>query len=255
MNNERDFKSIPLPPKHRIYEVGDEIAYGAHDQAVIEAISADGRLYDLTVTNDRKKSYQTEPNLVSQYRKNIPWTSLMPMSTRDKDAQPPAFSNSEYYPLSYMQQDIYSLLSRCYNNYEGVDFDPDYQRGHVWEMEDKISLLDSIFAKRDIGKFVFNSRDYADEGPLCEIIDGKQRLSAIKEFAEDRYKYRGYYFSELNWQDRNTFSNKSVSVAELDEATEEEILETFLAVNITGRQQNTDHINHVKELLKEKNDA
>ena len=32
---------------------------------------------------------------------------------------------------------------------------PDYQRGYVWEQEDKELLLDSIFKNIDIGKFVF----------------------------------------------------------------------------------------------------
>lgn len=240
------YANIPLPPAHRTYRVGDEVKYGNHDEAIVTEVSPDGRIYTVRVTNNKRKSYQTEDVLVTN-EQIVTWIQLMPIADHIETEQ---FSNPDYYPLTYQQRDISGLLGMVYSEY-GFDFDPDYQRGHVWELEDKVALIDSIMAKRDIGKFVINNRKWHDTDPLAEIIDGKQRLSAIKEFYEDGFAYKGKLFSQLHPIDRNAFRNKAVSVATLEEASREEILETFLAVNITGRQQNLDHLENVKTLLKQ----
>lgn len=244
------FETIPPCPNHRQYAVGDQVIYGAHDKAIITNASADSRLYDVEVTNNRRKSYQKEDNFVSELHKDINWMQLLPMSSMDIEGKQ-VESEVGYQPINYTQRDINSLILMCHNEYGGIDFEPDYQRGNVWGHEDKLLLIESIMAKRDIGKFVVNNRPWNDEGPLQEIVDGKQRLSCIKEFYEDGFKYKGKFYSELHYYDRITFKNHSVSVAMLNEASREEILKTFLAVNITGKVQNFDHIEHVKELLGE----
>lgn len=55
-----------------------------------------------------------------------------------------------------------------------------YQRDYVWSQEDKESLIDSIFNHIEIGKFVLVFKGY--EGDMYEVLDGKQRLSALQEF-------------------------------------------------------------------------
>ena len=67
--------------------------------------------------------------------------------------------------------------------HRGLIDNPDYQRGYVWTLEDKQKLIQSIFNRADIGKFVFiedeNYREYR-----LEVIDGKQRLRAILDYYE-----------------------------------------------------------------------
>lgn len=72
--------------------------------------------------------------------------------------------------------------------------DPDYQRDYVWADKDKEYLLDSIFSKLDIGKFVLVEQDskvWFETHNMYEILDGKQRLSTLVAFYENRIPYHG----------------------------------------------------------------
>ena len=133
----------------------------------------------------------------------------------------------------------------------GVDFDVEYQREHVWELTDKVALIDSIFNNIDIGKFVFVQRSFNTREKLYEIIDGKQRLTALREFYEDRFQYKGYFFSELNPVDKNNFENHSIVYGYLENPDKRAIFETFIKLNTTGRPMENKDIQKVKKLLDE----
>jgi hypothetical protein len=82
--------------------------------------------------------------------------------------------------LHYSQRSLDGLVHMFYSF--GINMDPDYQRGLVWTLEDKQALIESIFDDVDIGKFVFAQRPFEANAPGYEIIDGKQRLSALIDF-------------------------------------------------------------------------
>jgi hypothetical protein len=84
-------------------------------------------------------------------------------------------------------------LGWWFKNRSKIDFDPDFQRtARVWKERDKIFLIDSIlngfdipkiyvadFTKRNIPSLNKRNKDYA-------VIDGKQRLTAICAFFDNR---------------------------------------------------------------------
>lgn len=240
------YASVPPVPETRKFEIGEEVLNGAHAKAVVRDIIEDGRVYVLDVYVDKSRKKDGSELVVEE--RIVSWPNVLPLSARNLEVE--KYTDDKYYPLSYQQRDIYGLLVMLYSEY-GFDFDPDYQRDHVWELEDKVDLIDSILAKRDIGKFVINHRPWHDTEPLNEVIDGKQRLSAIKEFYEDGFRYKGKLFSELHPRDRATFEGKAVAVAITNELNRTEILKIFLAVNTTGRPQCLDHLENVKKLLEE----
>lgn len=132
-----------------------------------------------------------------------------------------------------------------------VDFNPVFQRGYEWEFEDKEFLIDSIFKGVDIGKFSFVKHSYShyeDTGFLYTILDGKQRLSALLDFIECRFTYRGKYYNELSPKDRNHFDNFPISRGEVTTDDLEEMIDYFLILNTTGKVVGEDHLNKVKEL-------
>jgi len=138
--------------------------------------------------------------------------------------------------------------------HSGVDFDVDYQCEHVWELTDKVVLIDSIFNNIDIGKFVFVWRDFGVKEKLYEIVDGKQRLTALKEFYEDRFMYKGYFFSELNPVDKNKFESHNIVYEYLENSDKRAIFETIFKLNTTGKPMKNKDIEKVKKLLHELND-
>lgn len=152
--------------------------------------------------------------------------------------------------------EMYSLLN--YHYLFGVDFNPDYQRGSVWDEEDREKLLDSIFAGREIGRFVFKQLPFIranDDGNYYEIVDGKQRMLTLLAFYENRFPYKGVFYNDLSVLDKNCFMDASIGVAELDQnTTRAEVLEVFLALNEGGKPVAKEVLDHARELLKGETD-
>ena len=138
------------------------------------------------------------------------------------------------------------------SDYAGVDFSPEYQRDYVWSQEDKEKLIDSIFNNITIGLFVFVKRPFDEYGKGYEVIDGKQRLTALVDFYEDRFPYKGVYYSQLSFSDSNHFDTYGVSIGVLSESsTEKEKYAAFLAVNTFGKVMDEKHLESVKRVYEQ----
>ena len=82
-----------------------------------------------------------------------------------------------------------------------------------------------------------------------EILDGKQRLSTLIEFYENRIKYKGKFYNELSGNDRYVFKHHSISVAEVDATDKQTILKYFLMLNRTGKVMSSEHLATVESML------
>lgn len=234
---------LTVPPKRRIYKVGQRVRWGAHNETYIREVYADGKYYlteTLGIIRDRNTAARDEFHILR-------WFDLLPYNT-NKNTD---FTKKEKYYIRMLNSPISSLINMVHSNHAGVDMDVEYQREHVWKLSDKVDLINSIFDNIDIGKFVFIQRNGKYEGKYYEILDGKQRLTAITEFYEDRFKYKGFYFSELSFNDQHEFTNHQVSYGYLENPNKEAIFESFIKLNTCGKPMATKHIDHVKKLLNE----
>ncbi len=131
--------------------------------------------------------------------------------------------------------------------------DPDYQRDYVCAVKYKDYLLDSIFSKLDIGKFVLVEQDskvWFETHNMYEILDGKQRLSTLVAFYENRIPYHGVYYNQLSGLDKNTFQTLGVSYAIVNSTAEKkQVLEYFLALNRSGRIMSREQLERVEKML------
>ncbi len=234
---------ITTPPKRRTYKKDERVRWGAHNESYVREVYADGKYYLVeTIGVVRERN-----GMPSNEKMILRWFDIFPYNvTKDTN-----FTKKEKCFIRILNSPISSLINMVHANHAGVDFDADYQREHVWTMKDKIDLITSIFDNIDIGKFVFIQRSGGYEGRYYEILDGKQRLTAITEFYEDRFKYKGYYFSELSFRDQYKFTEHMVSYGYLENPNKETIFETFIKLNTCGKPMNIKHINHVKKLLSE----
>jgi hypothetical protein len=232
-----DIKSVRerfLPQPTRFFEVGEVIEYGNHDNATIVKVFDEGMFYEVTSEQLKGDTHF------------IPWCSLFKFHKNNKER----LFNVNQFGINFINSVIGGLLHKVYDF--GVDFDPVYQRGYVWSETQKLNLIDAIMDDRDIGKFIFSSLPFESGKPSYRIIDGKQRLSTICEFFEDRLKWKGKYFSELSIMDRYHFREKSLSCAEIGEVSIEREMEIFLSVNENGTPIPTEHLDKVKQMLKNK---
>ena len=136
-----------------------------------------------------------------------------------------------------------------------------YQRDFVWTKKDKQLLIESIYQGIDCGKILVRKRswEYLEDAQkkgetelsFNDIVDGKQRLNAVKEFIEDKFKdIHGNFYSDLsNYAQNALVEHQLFSYAEMSEdTTDSEVIKQFLKMNFTGVPQSKEHINFVKSI-------
>lgn len=117
-------KNSGTPTYH--FAVGGRVQVGHLPNCVVEEVMDDGAMYLIRVTTKNNVEYSCWA-----------WTSVRPLDD-DKDTHF-AKRDSALSRLHYSNRSMYSLLSFHY--LFGVDFKPDYQRGSVWDEEDREKLL------------------------------------------------------------------------------------------------------------------
>jgi uncharacterized protein with ParB-like and HNH nuclease domain len=148
-----------------------------------------------------------------------------------------------------------------------IDYDvflPSYgrnlQRGFVWDIEQKRSLIYSIFKGIYIPPICLVQIEHTTDlhSPVTlQIIDGKQRLSTLMSFIHGEFSIvlQGveYYFKDLNSVNKSIViqfdfkckriyspyykDNKALHV------TDDEKLQWFKLINFAGTPQDNEHIN------------
>lgn len=245
-------RNIPSPCIQ--YSVGDRVKYGNWDWSAVLKVYENGLYYKLvSVTRKTNRNIPDESELKIHY---IAWFDFTPYRSLDEWEQTETLTQDEDIRFSFQQRDINSLLAHYFGKY-GIDLEPEYQRGNVWTLEQKQSLIDSIFHNVDIGKFCIIKRPWGPDGmkpltpKLYEMLDGKQRLTAIVEFFTGRFSYKGKYYNDLKPHDKQHFKYYSLSYAETDPLTDEQKYRYFLKLNTTGTPVDPAHMDKVRKMLEE----
>lgn len=137
-----------------------------------------------------------------------------------------------------------------------------YQRGFVWNTEQKQLLIESIYKGISCGVILIRKRGWktlekmAENGEteiaFSDIVDGKQRLDAVRGFIKGDFPdIHGNYFADLSNKSQHLFGNHQLfQYAEMSENTsDEETLFQFLKMNHEGVPQSKEHLKFVEKLL------
>ena len=151
-----------------------------------------------------------------------------------------------------------SELFRLKRRSAKIDFDvylesigKNLQRGYVWDIRQKRELINSIIIGRNIPNLSIFER--SDERKF--IIDGKQRLSSMFDFLDDKFTIiledKEYLFSELpkDYQDHiEMFNITYYSIFEISKniVSEKMLFDWFDFINFAGTPQDEEHINDIK---------
>ena len=211
----------------RMFSKGDRVYWGAKNEDIVDEVFDEGRFYGF------KKGL---------YYKVIPWISVFPVGCNSGVN----IAKKDDVKMTFHGAMISSLLYKAY--YTKLDMNPFYQRDYVWELEDKVNLIDSIFNNIDIGKFSFIEEDFE-----YEVLDGKQRLTALMDFYEDRFRYKGKLFSELSYKDKSHFENYKVTIGETSNLSDVQKAKYFYRLNRAGRVMNENHLEKVLEFISNEN--
>lgn len=135
------------------------------------------------------------------------------------------------------------------------DMDQPYQRGVVWGTKRKQNLIKSLLMDVPVPAIVLNDRrraGFAQSGYdqprnwLMAVVDGKQRVSAIREFVSDGFSVPARWFgaageeirfSQLAHRDQNSVMNLLLPVSIGQFATLDDERELFDLINFGGLAQ------------------
>lgn len=138
---------------------------------------------------------------------------------------------------------IDSFISMDKSN--GLNFNASYQRNLVWTDFQKEELISSVVEWVPINAIYYN--EYTESEPY-EVIDGKQRLTTILNYCNDKFKWKGYLFSELPPIYQAFIKGFSISVHLTRYKTVEECEKLFERINFYGtpheRKTNVTELNN-----------
>lgn len=141
------------------------------------------------------------------------------------------------YPVS-----IY--VSRFDDEIEGRYFVPPYQRNLAWNIEQQSQFIESLLVGLPIPFMFF----YQTQGGRMEIVDGSQRMRAMRAFLKENIKLKdlvlvpelnGFKFDDLPEDRRNKLEDVTIRTIVLDTGTDPSTrAEMFARINRSGTTAN-----------------
>lgn len=135
----------------------------------------------------------------------------------------------------------------------GLDLDPDFQRAHVWTRSQQIAYVEFILRGGRTGREVlFNqsgwqSRASTNRGEPLVLVDGKQRLQAVRRFLSNEIPAFGSKFKE--YADRLPLLGPDFIFMVNDLPTRAAVLQWYIELNAGGTVHKPKEIEKVRALL------
>ena len=149
------------------------------------------------------------------------------------------------------------VLNGKQNAYK-VDFDFDVflpsiqenlQRDFVWKQERQISYIESLF-RRDfmLMPVMVNLVRNNDGTKTIKVVDGKQRLNAIRAFINGEFCVHGFYFKNLG-QGFYSYVSRLVFEVYYDDLSDEQLVALFDKVNFLNEPQDKVRFLKIKDKI------
>lgn len=186
----------------------------------------------------------------------------------DQDITSDTDVSQDVYPASInVSQDDNSVyeLKRQYDKGR-IQLSPTYQRGNVWTQKQKSELIESILMGIPLPIMYF----FQDDSGNKQVVDGKQRLSALFDYMEDKFSLselsimegiKGKKFKNLDGIDQGKIEDYKVSINIIKPPTPDRIkFDIFDRVNRGGTRLNNQEMRNAiyqgkaTELLEELKD-
>ena len=172
----------------------------------------------------------------------------------------PKFADIKQMTIAYYAVDIsWTSFENWLESHKdlGVDLDPIFQRGYVWTQLQKTQYVEFILRGGKSGKDIYWNcphwmkwgRKGSEKKPIT-IVDGKQRLSAVLDFLENKIPTYGAYYKEYT---DPVFLGVTMFRFHVNDLTDEaDVLRWYIELNTGGTAHTQEEINKVKNLLNTK---
>lgn len=156
--------------------------------------------------------------------------------------------------LHYFEEYIERLIEEY-----GLELNPDFQRGHVWNEEKQIRFVEYFLRGGCSGTALyFNHPTWMDfhKNKIqvgydeMVLVDGLQRTTAILRFLRNEIMiFDNYYFEDF--EDKFSLTDNSFEIHINNLSTRREVLTWYLEMNAGGVVHTEEELNKVRLLLKE----
>ena len=125
---------------------------------------------------------------------------------------------------------------------------PDFQRGHVWSVEQQISYVEyKLKGGYGANDLLWNCPGWMNtyDGPY-QLVDGLQRLTAVRDFIKNRIPIFGWYYKDIEGH----IPTRCEFIWHVNNLkTRAEVLRWYIEINEGGIVHTKDEIDKVKRLL------
>lgn len=134
----------------------------------------------------------------------------------------------------------------------GLQLNPDFQRGHVWNEMQQIRWLEFLLRGGKTSNIIYlNCPSWyspVKEGEYNDYVcvDGLQRLTAIRRFINNEIPVFDAYYNEFT--DREPSASIKVNMNDLK--TRKEVLQWYIDMNEGGTPHSESEIKRVKDLMR-----
>lgn len=166
----------------------------------------------------------------------------------------PQFISDGSYQVNMSWEYMIEWLDRLVKE-EGLQLNPDFQRGHVWTEEQQIKFLEFILQGGKTGRTLyFNDPYWHSVRPktgyadfVC--VDGLQRITAIQRFMNNEIPVFGMYHKDFEGETDLIRHSMVLNVNDLK--TKKEVLQWYIQMNAGGTPHSIEEIERVKKLMEE----
>lgn len=136
---------------------------------------------------------------------------------------------------------------------DGLQLNPDFQRGHVWTEQQQIKYIEFILKGGKTGRILYFNNpsqhwpvsDSAYNDFVC--VDGLQRITAIQRFLGNEIMVFGQRYSDFGG--KTDFVRHGMKVNINDLKTKREVLQWYIEMNDGGTPHTEQEIERVKRLM------
>jgi hypothetical protein len=153
-----------------------------------------------------------------------------------------------HYEVNISWRDIERSVIRDYD--PQLILEPDYQRGNVWNPDQQMAFVEyGLMGGESSMVITTNCPGWMDDfrGPW-ELVDGLQRVTAVRKFIANELRAFGHLYSEFGDQ-LGSLSGPSFRMRVLSLPTRAEVLKLYLLLNSGGVVHSPAELERVKALL------
>ena len=168
------------------------------------------------------------------------------------------FTDIERFPSSYYHVDVDLKYLKDHLDHwaersggaGGLIMNPEWQRGHVWNAQQKTAFMEYFLKGGTTGKTVyFNCSSWqGNYNTPIYCVDGLQRLTAAMEFMDNQVSvFGGHYLKDF--EDNLRMSDARFSVHMLKIKNKRELLKIYLDFNSGGTPHNPAELERIAKMI------